>query len=154
MLELKLDEQMQTVNGMRLQTFRRSYDQILEDGDAWFPLGTFMHQWFGRYQDFRLELVREAIEVPESVTDEQWRWAVWCVASVEYLCNRAGLDVPAWALDERYKLAEPWYYDEVLGEEEEAELREETPAEFARRNIFCEAHPYRNKYEYQSRKTA
>jgi hypothetical protein len=92
-----------------------------------------MHQWFGRYQDFRVELVREALDVPENVTPEQWRWA-------------------AWALDAVYVLEEPWYYDEGKGEEEEAALRGETPAEFACRGIYCEAQPYRNKYEYQGRR--
>ncbi len=149
---LEIDEQAQTVGGVRLATFRHCYSQILIGDDPWLPLGNMMHQWFGRYQDFRTELVREVIDVPESATAEQWRWAIWCAASVEYLCNRAGLACPAWAVDERFKLAEPWYYDDVEGEEEKAELREETPEEFARRNIFCEANPYRNKYEYQGRR--
>ena len=65
------------------------------------------------------------------------------------------MDMPAWALDERYKLAVPWYCDNVEGdEEEEAALREETPEPFARRGIYCKREPYRNKYEYQGRKTA
>lgn len=149
---LKLDEQTQVTGGVRLSTFRRCYAQIVVGDDPWLPLGNMMHQWFGRYQDFRAELVREALDVPENVTLEQWRWAVWCAASVEYLCNRAGLTCPAWAQDEEYMLEEPWYYDEVEGEDEEAALREETPAEFARRGIYCEAHPYRNKYEYQGRR--
>lgn len=151
---LEIDERTQTVGGVRLATFRRCYGQIVAGDDPWLPLGNMMHQWFGRYQDYRVELVREPLDVPEGATPDQFRWAVWCAASVEYLCNRAGLAYPAWALDERYKLAEPWYYDEVEGPEEEAELREETPVEFARRGIYCEREPYRNKYEYQGRKTA
>jgi hypothetical protein len=35
-------------------------------------------------------------------------------------------------------LEEPWYYDEVGGEEKEAA------------GISCETHPYGNKYEYQA----
>jgi hypothetical protein len=140
------------VAGVRLQTFKRSYAQILAGDEPWYPLGNFMHQFFGAYQDYRAELVREAIDVPGEATPEQWRWAVWCAASVEYLCRRYGLEVPAWALDDRYQLAEPWYYDEA-GDlpEVQAELREETPEEFVRRNVFCEENPYRNKYEYQGR---
>ncbi len=57
-------------------------------------------------------------------------------------------------MEDRYRLLEAWYYDEVEGPEEEAELREETPGEFARRGVYCEANPYRNKYEYQGRKSA
>lgn len=152
---LEIDEQTQTVGGVRLQTFRRTFTQILNGDEPWYPLSEFTHQWFGRYQDYRAELVREPLEVPADRTPEQWRWAVWCVASIEYLCNRAGLECPTWARDEQYCLADPWYYDEVEGEEEEVELREETPSSFARRGIFCEANPYRNKYEYEGRsKTA
>ena len=152
---LEMDERTQTVRGVRLQTFRRSYEQILAGDEPWYPLGNFMHQFFGRYDAYRAELVREPLDVPEGATPEQWRWAVWCAASVEYLCNKYGLACPAWALEERFKLAEPWYYAEVEGEEEEAELREETAVEFARRGIYCENNPYRNKYERPARlKTA
>ncbi len=152
---LSMDDQTQTVGGVRLQTFKRSYAQILAGDEPWYPLGKFMHQFFGRYQSYRAELVRESIEVPEDVTAEQWQWAVWCAASVEYLCNKYGLACPDWALDERYQLSEPWYYDEA-GDlpEVQAELRAEAPEEFARRGVFCEANPYRNKYEHQSRRTA
>ncbi len=151
---LELDDQAQTVRGVRLATFRRCYSAICQGEEPWLGLGNMMHQWFGRYQEYRAELVREPLDLPTSPTPEQHRWAAFCAASVEYLCERAGLDVPAWALDERYKLAEPWYVDEVEGEEEEAELRDETPPAFARRLIYCEAQPYRNKYEYQGRQTA
>lgn len=151
---LELDDQAQTVRGVRLATFRRCYNAICQGEEPWLGLGNMMHQWFGRYQEYRAELVREPIDLPVSPTPEQERWAAWCAASVEFLCERAGLDVPAWALDARYTLAEPWYVDEVEGEEEEAELREETPPAFARRLIYCESNPYRNKYEYQGRKTA
>lgn len=153
---LSMDET-QTVKGVRLQTFRRTYEQILAGDDPWYPLGVFMHQWFGRYTEYRAELVREAIDVPEDVTTEQWQWAVWCVASVEFLCEHADLEIPAWVMDQKYVLAEPWHYGDAEGAEEEADLREETPEPFARRNVFCEANPYRNKYdhtEYRQRRAA
>jgi hypothetical protein len=160
-LMLSMDETTQTVRGVRLQTFKRTFEQILNGDEPWYPLSEFTHQWFGRYQDYRAELVREAIEVPESVSPEQFRWAVWCAASVEYLCKKYGQEVPAWVMDQRYQLLEPWYYDEIEGPEEEAELREETPEAFAWRNVYCEANPYRNKYEkpyrgdhHQERKSA
>lgn len=150
----EIDKHTQTVGGVRLATFRRCYSAILARDEPWLGLGNMMHQWFGRYQDYRAELVREPLDMPKDVTPDQFRWACWCAASVEYLCHRAGLACPDWALDPTYTLAEPWYYAEVEGEEEEAELRAETPLAFARRGIYCEAHPYRNKYEYQGRKTA
>src|SRR5258708_26649394 len=142
---LEIDEQAQTVRGVRLATFRRCYSAILAGEAPWLGLGNMMHQWFGRYDAYRAELVREAIDVSENATPEQWRWAVWMAASVEYLCKRAGLDVPAWALEDRFRLEEAWYYAEVEGPEEEAELREETPVGLALRGIYCEASPYRDK---------
>lgn len=151
---LEIDTRTQIVGGVRLATFRRCYSAIVAGDEPWLGLGNMMHQWFGRYQHYRTELVREPLDMPEDATFDQLRWACWCAASVEYLCDCAGLACPDWALDPIYTLVEPWYYAEVEGEEEEAELRVETPLAFARRGIYCEANPYRNKYEYQGRKTA
>jgi hypothetical protein len=112
-----------------------------------------MHQFFGAYKQFRTELVCEAIELSEEeLTPEKWKWAVFCAASVEYLCQKYALPVPAWSLDDRYWLAEPWYYD-LAGDlpEVQEELRETTPVEFAGRNVFCGEGVYRNKYEYKGR---
>lgn len=152
-----IDQQEQTlmVNGVRLQTFRRSYAQILRGDDPWLPLGNMMHQFFGAYQAYRAELVADPIEVPADASSEDFRWAVFCAASVEYLCQKYNLPCPSWALDERYVLTEPWYYD-LAGDlpEVQEDLRETTPEAFARRNVFCGDDVYRNKYEYRGRKTA
>lgn len=141
--------------GIRLQTFQRSYAQILAGDDPWLPLGNFMHQFFGAYQQYRADLVREPIEVPENISLEQFQWAVFCAASVEYLCQKYRLSVPDWAMDARYHLVEPWY-DDLCADlpEVQQELRETTPHEFARRNIFCGDDVYRNKYEHTPRKIA
>ena len=134
----------------RLWTFQRSFAEILAgEENAWLPLGNMMHQFFGAYKHMRVALVADPIQVPENVTPDQFRWAVFCAASVEYLCRKYDIPVPAWPLDEHYKLDEPWYYD-LAGDllEVQEELREETPEEFGRRNVFCGDNPYRNKYEY------
>jgi hypothetical protein len=150
------EQDTQIVRGVRLQTFKRAFSQIVAGEEPWIALGNFMNHFFGAYRDYRAELVREEIEVPATVTDEQWRWAVYIAGSVEYLCNKYGLELPAWSMKERYQLVEPWY-DDLCADlpEVQEELREETPEEFARRNVFCGADPYRNKYEYAGRfKTA
>jgi hypothetical protein len=137
----------------RLWTFQRSFAEILAgEENAWLPLGKMMHQFFGAYKHLRAELVADPLLVPEDVPPEQFRWAVFCAASVEYLCQKYDLPVPAWSRDDRYQLDEPWYYD-LAGDlpEVQEELRQETPEEFARRNVFCGDNPYRNKYEYQGR---
>ena len=135
-----------------LQTFRRSYTQILAGSDPWIPLGNFMHQFFGYYKHHRAELVREAIEEPESLTVEQFQWAVFCAASVEHLCKKYEIPCPSWALNPRYILEAPWYYDMNADlPEVQEDLRQTTPEEFSRRNIFCGDRTYRNKYEYKGR---
>ena len=117
-----------------------------------------MHQFFGYYKQFRPELVCEPIELPENVSLEQFQWAVFCAASVEYLCKQYDIPCPAWAVDPSYLLEHPWYY--ALGADlpqVQEKLRQTTPEEFVKRNIFCGDRTYRNKYEYkgrQGRKTA
>ena len=141
-----------------LQTIRRSYAEILTGEDPWLPLGNFTHQFFGSYKHFRTELLQDPIELPKDPTPEQLQWAVFCAASVEYLAVRYELQCPEWALDTRYTLENPWYY--AIGAElpwVQEKLRQTTPEEFSKRNIFCGNRTFNNKYEYkgrQGRKTA
>ncbi len=142
-------------NRVQLQTFKRSFEQICQGEDPWLPLGNFMHQSFGYYKHLRPELVSEPLEVPEHPSPDQVRWAAFCAASVEYLCEHYAIPCPAWALHSRYTLEQPWYYDlnADLPEVQE-ELRQTTPAAFTRRAIFCGDRVYRNKYEHKGRLAA
>jgi hypothetical protein len=100
----------------------------------------------------RRELVCEPIDVSDPHTPEQFRRAVFCAGSVEYLCKKYEVPCPEWALHPRYTLAEPWYY--ALGADlpqVQEKLRQTTPEEFARRNIYCGDRTYRNKYEHEGR---
>ncbi len=135
-----------------LQTFRRSYAQILAGEDPWLPLGNFMHQFFGALKHLRPELVSESIEVPETLSLEQFRWAVFCAASVEYLCKKYAIPCPAWALNSQYSLEDPWFsgIGADLPQVQE-KLRQTTPEEFSRRNVFCGDRIYQNKYEHEGR---
>lgn len=138
------------------QTFARSFAEICAGERPWIALGKMMHQFFGAYKVFRAELVRDPIEVPDQVSADLFQWAVFCAASVEYLCHTYDLECPAWAMEGCYRLPEPWYYH-LAGDLDEVqqELRETTPEEFTRRNVYCGDNPYRNKYERsRHRKTA
>ncbi len=53
---------------VRLQTFKRSFEEICAGSDPWIPLGNFMHQFFGYYKHLRSELVCESIEVMENIS--------------------------------------------------------------------------------------
>jgi hypothetical protein len=137
-----------------LHTFARVYARLLAGEDVWLPLGNMMHQFFGMYRERRAELVADPIGVPEDVSAEHWRWAVFCAASVDYLCRISGLPCPLWAQEERYQLADPWFLG--IGSHlpaRQERLRQITPTEFARRNVFCGDRVYWNKYEH-ARKTA
>ncbi len=138
--------------GVPLQTFQHSFEQICAGEEPWMPLGNFMHQFFGQYKLRRTELVSDPIDVPEYLTHEQWQWAVFCAASVEYLCKKYALSCPAWALHPRYTLDEPWYV--AIGADQprvQAKLCQTTPEEFSKRNIFCGDRTFNNKYEHDGR---
>ena len=139
--------------GVPLQTLKRTFEQICAGEEPWLPLGNFMHQFFGQYKLRRADLMRDPIAVPEHLTDQQLQWAVFCAASVEYLCHKYDLCCPAWALHPRYTLDEPWYY--AIGAEQprvQEKLRQTTPEEFSRRNIFCGDRTFNNKYEHEGRR--
>lgn len=138
---------------VRLQTFKRSFEEICQGESPWIPLGKFMHQFFGTYKHLRLELVSESIEVPQDCSPEQFQWAVFCAASVEYLCEKYTLPCPKWALTPRYSLEKSWYHDLSADlPEVQEELRQTTPEAFSKRNIFCGDRVFNNKYEYQGRR--
>lgn len=142
------DEEERPILTVPFQTFARSFAEICAGEQPWIALGKMMHQFFGAYQMFHAELVRDPIAVPEKVSAELFRWAVFCAASVDYLCHKYDLEYPAWATDKRYQLEAPWYYH-LAGDlpDVQEELHETTPEEFARRNAYCGGNPYRNKYE-------
>lgn len=137
---------------VHLQTFRRSFREICAGEAPWIPLGKFMHQFFGSFAHLRAELVEESIEIPENYSPEQFQWAVFCAASVEYLCQKYNIPCPEWALNPRYTLKSPWYY--ALGADlprVQEKLRQTTPEPFTKRNIFCGDRVFNNKYEYEGR---
>lgn len=136
----------------QLQTMSVSYREICAGEDPWIPLGNFMNDFFGNYPERREELVRDPLAEPAEMTPELYRWAVFCAASVEYLCQKYDLPCPTWALNPAYTLAEPWYYS--LGAHKESvreRLRQQTPAAFTRRNIYCGNRMFLNKYEPAAR---
>ncbi len=135
-----------------LQTFKRSYAEILKGEEPWIPLGIFMHQFFGSRKHLRAELVRDPIQVPKQCSFEQQQWAVFCAASVEYLCKKYNVPCPDWVHNPAYTLAEPWYYGICADlPEVQEELRQTTPEEFTKRNIFCGNRTFNNKYENKGR---
>lgn len=93
-------------------------------------------------------------QVETSTSEENLhQWAVFCAASIEYLCGKYDLSVPTWIADPAYApLAQPWYHipamspvlrHQIIREHLEAE----TPDVFKRQNIYCGNRIYLNKRE-------
>ena len=129
------------------QTIAITYREICAGKSPWIPLGMFMHDFFGNFKDCREELVRDPIIVCSEMTAEQQKWAAFCAASVEYLCEKYSIACPEWTRG-HMALPEPMY--EGLGchkPQVQERLRMTTPEPFARRNIYCGDRVFANKYE-------
>lgn len=132
-----------------LQTIAFTYKEICQGERPWVALGNFMNDWFDYAKDRRAELVAEPISLPEMPDNEMFRWAVFCAASVEYLCQRYSLPCPSWVRNPIYTLAEPWFHVPMAHKPEvRAYLIQKTPEPFARRNIYCGDRVFANKYEF------
>jgi len=131
-----------------LQTMSRSYQEICEGKDPWLPLGNFMHDFFGSHTARRKKLIKDPVCLPEDPTLEQQRWAVFCAASVEYLCQKYNLPIPRWVENPVYTLSKAWYYSPYAElPDVRQELEETTPEPFKHRNIYCSNRIWANKYE-------
>lgn len=129
-------------------TIRMAYQDIVRGIRPWNALGDFLNYWFCYATDQREALVQEPIEEPANVTAELHQWAAFCAASVEYLCQRAGVACPAWVDDAAYMLPAPFFTG--IGAHKahvQARLLQETPEPFRKRTIYCSSRAFANKYE-------
>lgn len=131
-----------------LQTMALTYREICDGEQPWVALGNFMNDWFDYARDRRARLVADPISLPESPHSEELRWAAFCAASVEWLCERYGIACPSWVYHSAYCLSEPWFDapNAHLPHLRER-LIQRTPEPFARRNIYCGNRIFANKYE-------
>lgn len=131
-----------------LETMKWAYQQICAGKDPWTGLGSFSHAWYGYAKNQRNALVAEPLAHPEQETEYTHRWAAFCAASVEFLCERYQVLCPDWVSDPRYCLKDPWWYNLPTDTQALRErIRQRTPAAFVRRNIFCGSRLFQNKYE-------
>jgi len=131
-----------------LETMRWAYQEICAGEDPWTALGNFTHAWYGYAKTRREALVNEPLVHPEEETEHTCRWAAFCAASVEFLCDRYEIPCPCWVHKPQYALATLWWYTRHA---DNPSIREHlvkiTPPPFARRNIFCTNRLFQNKYE-------
>lgn len=131
-----------------IETMQWAYEQICAGEDPWTALGNFTNAWYGYAKHLRADLVREPLVRPPHETEYRYQWGAFCAASVELLCDRYHIACPDWVNDPSYILATPWWrtrqaHDPAMREH----LVQNTPAPFARRNIFCSNRLFQNKYE-------
>jgi hypothetical protein len=129
-----------------IQTMTRAHAEICQGEDPWTALGNFTNAWYDYAKSIRPSLVSEPLVHPEHDTEYTRRWAAFCAASVEFLCDRYGVPCPEWVYDPRYILSQPWSGSNIFPEITQQSIKT-TPLPFARRNIFCGSGLFKNKYE-------
>ncbi len=133
----------------QLQTIAVAYQEICQGEMPWVALGNFMNDWFDYAKDRRAELVVDPIFLPAMPNAESLRWAAFCAASVEWLCEKYGVACPLWVQNPFYSLAEPWFDSPGAHKPQVRErLIQQTPEPFTRRNIYCGNRMFHNKYEF------
>src|SRR6266571_3525325 len=80
----------------------RAYTDICQGEDPWTALGNFTNAWYDYAKRIRPSLVSDPLVYPEHETAYTRRWAAFCAASVEFLCDRYSLPCPEWVHDSRY----------------------------------------------------
>ena len=129
----------------QLQTVEVAYAEICQGEDPWVALGNFMNDWFDHAKDQRDRLVAESLMQPDAPNAHTRRWAAFCAASVDWLCQQYSVPCPVWVHDPSYCLLQPWFYYPQARLHER--LMQQTPEPFKRRNIYCGNRMFLNKYE-------
>ncbi|QBD83368.1 hypothetical protein EPA93_04540 [Ktedonosporobacter rubrisoli] len=132
--------------GRPLETMTWAYQQICAGEDPWTGLGSFSHAWYGYAKDRRAALVNDPLVRPQKETEYTRRWAAFCAASVEFLCERYDVPCSDWVNDSYYQLSTPWSGNNSFPAITPDRMAT-TPPPFAKRNIFCGNRIFQNKYE-------
>jgi hypothetical protein len=133
----------------QLQTMAQTFQEICQGETPWVALGNFMNDWFDYAKDQRTQLVATPIFLPPSSNTDILRWATFCAASVEWLCDRYSITCPEWVENPAYVLSDPWFDSPGAHKPQVRErLIRQTPEPFTRRNIYCGNRMFNNKYEF------
>jgi hypothetical protein len=133
----------------RIQTMALTYQAISQGERPWIALGNFMNEWFDYAKDQRTQLIADPLILPEPPGTDALRWAAFCAASVEWLCERYGVPCPSWVHTSAFSLPEPWFDSPGAHKPQVRErLLSQTPEPFTRRNVYCGTRMFANKYEF------
>ena len=126
-----------------------TYQAICHGERPWVALGNFMNEWFDYAKDQRAHLVADPIALPEKPDTDALRWAAFCAASVEWLCEGYDVPCPSWVHNSAFTLPEPWFDSPGAHKPQVRErLLHQTPEPFTRRNVSCGNRMFANKYEF------
>ncbi len=135
-------------------TLAQAYQDISAGTEPWVALNEFLHEWFEYAQDQRALLIAERIPAGDLLEKSEpalWRWAVFCAATADWLCEHDGIQRPAWVDDPAYTLTAPWYCFDAPGTAKphvRSYLERTTPELFRRRNIICGDRVFATKYAF------
>jgi len=137
-----------------LYTLAQAYQDISAGTEPWVALNEFLHEWFEYAKDQRSQLIAERIPAGDSLEKREpalWRWAVFCAATADWLCEQGGVQRSTWADDPVYTLAAPWYCFDAPGIAKphvRDQLKRVTPTPFRRRNIIYGDRIFVTKYAF------
>ena len=129
-------------------TIKMAYEEICQGEEPWVALGNLTNSFFGDYRYKQVALLEERISEPAQADADLHRWAVFCAASVIYLCHRYNLSCPQWA-SSYPALDEQWFFSPMALKKSRVRERyeQETPEEFKAKNIFCGDKVFQDKKE-------
>jgi len=132
-----------------LHTMALTYQAICRGESPWVALGNFMNEWFDYARNHRQQLVADPLALPQTPDTHTLRWAAFCAASVEWLCEHYEVPCPSWVHNDAYCLPKPWFDSPGAHKPQVRErFLQQTPEPFTRRNIFCGNRMFANKYEF------
>ena len=116
------------------ETAAEAFEKIAQGtAEPYRVLGDFLDDFYSADISERMSML--ATPLPTTVTHPKtWRWLVYFVAAIDWLCFRFALEVPEWVRNPIYDLDEPWFLFE--GWRLRAWQLTTTPVPFKMRNIF------------------
>jgi len=110
-----------------------SLSDVIQHDNFTFALCTFLDEFMRSQQKAKM------IESPPSVDCDSLLNLCVLAGAAHKLAVEHGLDVPNWVHDSEYKMPSPYFAFDTQNEEYQAFLLEDTPYEFASKNLFIGA---------------